>query len=162
MPALVMAPRRSNCRIRLKPCARLARWQKPRQQTNPRTRASAATARPKKKQAKADKPASKTEKDNKVDSKAVDKDKLGKDKERDSSKNTEAPRAPTVKSQPPALRQVKKMWPSWVGQRRVKVINRFTDNNKGIDIGSKTGQPVLPRPKAGWCTDGSACVATVS
>lgn len=107
------------------------------------------------KQAKADKPASKTEKDNKVDSKAVDKDKLGKDKERDSSKNTEAPRAPTVAEPAASAQAGEEDVASWGWPTQGKVINRFTDNNKGIDIGGKAGQPVLASAKGRVVYSGS-------
>ena len=127
----------------------------PRQQTNPRTRARhVATARPKNRPRQT-KPASKTEKDNKVDSKAVDKDKLGKDKERDSSKNTEAPRAPTVAEPAASAQAGEEDVASWGWPTQGKVINRFTDNNKGIDIGGKTGQPVLASAKGRVVYSGS-------
>lgn len=111
------------------------------------------------KQAKADKPAGKVEKDNKVDAKPADKEKPG--KERDGSKNAETPRTPARDSAPasadpvPAGPAGEEDVTSWGWPTQGKVINRFTDSNKGIDIGGKTGQPVLASAKGRVVYSGS-------
>lgn len=100
------------------------------------------------KQAKADKPASKTEKENKVDGKAADKDKPTKEKERDSGKSADAPRTPApVEPAPGNSSAGEEDVANWGWPAQGKVINRFTDSNKGIDIGGKTGQPVQASAK---------------
>ena len=99
----------------------------------------------------ADKPVSKT--DSKTDSKSKTDSvsKPAKDAGKPVAKDTPAPMEPP----PPGSFTGDEEVSSWSWPTQGKVIARFTDSNKGLDIGGKTGQPVSAAAKGKVVYSGS-------
>ena len=153
-PKAVKLPYTAEAARKIGPLAEAPPAPAPAEKPAEKTEKPAAPAEKTEKLAKADKAAAKPDgkPDSKVEAKSVEKDKPTKDRDNGKPAEPVKPAAKDKEAAAPAAESTNSAVgdeevASWGWPAQGKVINRFTDSNKGIDIGGKTGQPVFASAK---------------